>query len=166
VSRRVVKVVNVVRGDGARARPARVLAIRARRLARALAAPIVGRLARCRDRDRVPRLALVDVRRRLELLVGALHDRPITIEAGKEPRQPGTFARLLGVTRPPPPLPATDGERIRLPATMDAADGEDAALARYRLMALVQAERIARGTCAQAPPDLAFQPLARLEREL
>ncbi|HST59916.1 MAG TPA: VWA domain-containing protein, partial [Longimicrobium sp.] len=57
------------------------------------------------------------------------------------------------------PLAASDGERIHLPEQLDAADGPDAALARYRVMAIGQAERLMRGTAALAPG--ADEPLAR-----
>src|SRR5690606_10575335 len=54
-------------------------------------------------------------------------------------------------------LPSTDGARIRLPPNLDAAHGTAAAAARYRLLALIQATRVARGVprlLARAPDPL------------
>lgn len=48
-------------------------------------------------------------------------------------------------------LAGTDGARIRLPRALPANEGEDAALADYRLLALQQAMRIERGTAHQLP---------------
>jgi nitric oxide reductase NorD protein len=93
---------------------------------------------------------LAEVRRRLELVVTALYDRPILITPAPPPTRTRRIARLvrrwLGAA-PPPPAAANDGERIILPAEL----GGDEALSRYRLMAIAQAERIARGTAALAP---------------
>ena len=47
-------------------------------------------------------------------------------------------------------MPATDGERIQLPREIESTDTETA-LAEYRLMAIEQAERIARNTVAMVP---------------
>lgn len=103
-----------------------------------------------------PVLRLEDVRRRLEILLAAVYERPITIVPAEPPRPDSWTGRL----RPEPrhlraaePLPASDGERVHLPPQLDAAEGEAAALARYRLLAVSQAERLARGT-AQWTPDL------------
>jgi nitric oxide reductase NorD protein len=97
---------------------------------------------------------LDDVRRRLELLVTAVYDRPIPIVTADRPRtRMSTLwtdpfaARHLQRTEY---LATTDGERIRLPSEIVAAD-PDEALARYRLMAVEQAERILRGTTARLP---------------
>jgi nitric oxide reductase NorD protein len=92
---------------------------------------------------------LADVRRRLELVVSALYGRHIPIT----PAVPGR-----GWGRTTAPTAANDGERILLPATLQ---GGGDALARYRLMAVEQAERIARGTAGLAPP-----PREALERDL
>ena len=76
---------------------------------------------------------LADVRRRLELLVAALYGRALIITPAP-PHRSG-------------PAAANDGERILLPAELH---GDDA-LARYRLMAVAQAERVERGTALWAP---------------
>lgn len=153
------------RGGGARVRPSRLLALRVVRLAKAAIAPAGRRLAAWKTRREPPRLALVDVRRRLELLVAALHDRAIPVEAWPAPPS-DWFSRVFQGPQPLLALPATDGDRIRLPAALDATAGADLALARYRLLALLQAERVVRGTAQGAPPDRATDPRARLEREL
>jgi nitric oxide reductase NorD protein len=105
---------------------------------------------------------LDDVRRRLELLVTAVYDRPIPIATAERPRSRwSTFltdpfaARHLQRLES---LPTTDGERIQLPAEIVAADPE-AALAEYRLIAVEQAERIVRGTTTRI--DLAATPIER-----
>jgi nitric oxide reductase NorD protein len=94
---------------------------------------------------------LDDVRRRLELLVTAVFDRPIPITVADPPRTKlSSFwsdpfgARHLMRTEA---LATTDGERIQLPREITGSDPE-AALAEYRVMAMEQAERIARGTMA------------------
>ena len=105
---------------------------------------------------------LDDVRRRLELLVTAVYDRPIPIAAAEPPkrRRESLWDRLVGPRhlRSPTVLPSTDGERIQLPREIEATDAESA-VASYRLLAVQQAERIARGTPAHLDP--AMTPLER-----
>jgi nitric oxide reductase NorD protein len=129
---------------------------RARRLARKaehLARQVRDR-ARSRWRRRNPDVALESVQRRLELVVAALYGRPIALTATE--RAPTTFrARLealLGVQADARrATPTVEGETIRLPETLDAAEGIESAIARYRILAIEQAERIARGTVAHVP---------------
>src|SRR5688572_17093842 len=103
-----------------------------------------------------PVLRLDDVRRRLEILVAAVYGRPIPIVA-TEPPEPQHWARRLffpepGHLRRDELLAAADADqRVHLPPQLDAAEGEQAALTRYRLMAIAQAERVARGTPLYAP---------------
>ena len=103
-----------------------------------------------------PVLRLDDVRRRLEILVAAVYGRPIPIVA-TEPPEPRHWARRLffpepGHLRRDELLAAADADlRVHLPPQLDAAEGEQAALTRYRLMAIAQAERVARGTPLHAP---------------
>ncbi|HEX6536184.1 MAG TPA: hypothetical protein VF041_16455, partial [Gemmatimonadaceae bacterium] len=119
---------------------------------------------RWRARRSRSELELDLVRRRLELLLRAMYDRPLTIADADDPRERGWGARLrrLASGRPASraPLPATDGEQLYLPRALPArgAGGADAALARYRLLAMEQAERVARGTAQAAP---AGDPLER-----
>lgn len=96
-------------------------------LARRRAAALLRSEDAPRDGVRLP-----EVSRRLELLIAALYDRPILIA----PARARKHAQA-----------ANDGERIVLPAELA---GDDA-LARYRLMAVAQAERVARGTAVFAP---------------
>jgi nitric oxide reductase NorD protein len=117
---------------------------------------------RRREASRPRTVRLDDVRRRLELLVTAVYDRPIPIATADRPRR--TFGTRW--TDPFGPrhlqraqsLATTDGERIQLPAEIEAPDAETA-LTTYRLMAIEQAERIVRGTTAQI--EQAATPLER-----
>jgi nitric oxide reductase NorD protein len=95
-----------------------------------------------------PVVHLEDVRRRLEVLLAALYGHEIPIVPAAEARNGGRRDPRL-----PDDVAGSDGERIHLPAQLDAAEGPDAALARYRLMAIGQAERMARGTVESAPGD-------------
>jgi nitric oxide reductase NorD protein len=108
-----------------------------------------------------PVVRLEDVRRRLEVLLAALYGREIPIVALDPARDTaaGRTARLPAHLRAAGPVAASDGERIHLPAQLDAGEGADAALARYRVMAIGQAERLVRGTAALAPGT--DEPLAR-----
>lgn len=105
---------------------------------------------------------LEQVRRRLELVLAALYGRPIVVEAAERPPARGALSRFFDPTPPHlrvrDALPTSEGERIRLPAALDARDGPEAGVARYRLLALEQAERVTRGTAALVPED---DPLAR-----
>ncbi|HVH12073.1 MAG TPA: hypothetical protein VM759_03425 [Longimicrobium sp.] len=106
-----------------------------------------------------PVVRLDEVRRRLEVLLAALYGQAIPIV----PLDAARAASGRRMARPPAHLRATDpvaagdGERIHLPPQLDASDGVDAALARYRVMAVGQAERMMRGTATLAPDE----PLAR-----
>ena len=110
-------------------------------------------------------LALGRVRQRLELLLSALYGETLPILPADPEPAPTWLARLFG--RAPRhlaragALPATDGERVWLPRALDARDGEGAALDQYRLLAVEQAARVARGF-AHAHPDDA----PRIERDL
>jgi len=93
-------------------------------------------------------VGLADARRRLETLLAALYASPLPIVPAQAPARPTLFGRLA--RRTPRhlvdlrALPSTDGVRIRLPPLLDdsAADGPT----HYRLLAVVQAARAARGT--------------------
>ncbi|MDQ2766153.1 MAG: hypothetical protein M3Y30_03250, partial [Gemmatimonadota bacterium] len=91
---------------------------------------------------------LADARRRLETLLAALYASPLPIVPAQAPARPTLFGRLA--RRTPRhlvdlrALPSTDGVRIRLPPLLDAST--DDAASRYRLLAVVQAARAARGT--------------------
>ena len=139
------------------------------KVVRRSAARVAARAAQLVDvgRDALPGrsrhvVRLDDVRRRLELLVTAVYDHPIPIVTAVEPkRRPlSMWERLRGPRhlRQHEVLPSTDGERIHLPRELDAADVESA-IASYRLLAIQQAERIARGTPEHVDADMA--PLVR-----
>lgn len=96
-------------------------------------------LRAARDRWRTPIVPLHDVRRRLELLVMALYDTPIRIEAAPVVER----GMRLGVRRADDaiataPPPGT----LWLPAEIAASDGIDAAITRYRTLALEGAARM------------------------
>lgn len=110
---------------------------------------------RLRRRQAANVVALHDVRRRLEILLTALYGRPFVIEPIPRPPRRGLLRRLMPGPprwlRPRERLAAAEGERIRLPEALEAADGGAGALARYRLLAVEQAERLTRDTAAHAP---------------
>jgi len=96
-------------------------------------------LRAARDRWRTPVLPLRDVRRRLELLITALYDTQLRIEAAPTIDRTGRIAGIrrasdVIATTPPPGT-------IWLPAELAAPDGIDAAIARYRALALDGAAR-------------------------
>ncbi|HEU4629258.1 MAG TPA: VWA domain-containing protein [Gemmatimonadaceae bacterium] len=102
-----------------------------------------------------PVVELTRVARRLELLLAALHGRSFAIGTADRAPEAGWLRRYVlhspGRRAPSHTLARHDGERILLPRALDAAQGEDAAVARYRVLALEQAERMARGTTVLAP---------------
>ena len=110
-----------------------------------------------------PKVELDGVRRRLELLLTAMYGRHIPI-AAPEVQRDGWWTRAWRSVSPfsaPPTISASDGESLQLPPTVDAASGTDAAIARYRLLAIEQGERVMRGTAA-----VAARATDQLERDL
>ena len=92
------------------------------------------------------------MRRRLELLLAAMYGRSIPI-ASPGTRPASWWRRVAKAVSPfghVAVLPASDGESLQLPPSMDATGGVDAALARYRILAIEQGERVVRGTSAFA----------------
>ena len=95
-------------------------------------------------------LMLEQVRRRLELLLVAMYGTPMLVRTV---------------------LTSTDGD-VGLPPQLDASAGLDDAVARYRLLALAQAARLARRDESAPPDDVLARDLHRLaesaaaEREL
>jgi nitric oxide reductase NorD protein len=120
---------------------------------------------RVRPPDAPPVLHLAPIRRRLELLLRALHGVTIPIVPADPEPAPTWLARALGRARRASvgaaALSATDGERVWLPRTLDAVEGEAAALERYRLLALEQAARARDGFARALRPGA-----APLERDL
>lgn len=133
--------------------PLRRLALRARERARRWRSRFDRRL-------HPPRavVSLGSVQRRLELFLAALYGRPITIKAAEQPAARGLWWRLLERMDTPrhlrgaPVLATSSGSAIQLPPELDAAGGARAATVRYQLLALAQAERLARGSAQRVPP--------------
>jgi nitric oxide reductase NorD protein len=99
-----------------------------------------------------PKVELDGVRRRLELHLTAMYGRHIPI-AAPEAQRDGWWTRAWRSVSPftvPQTISASDGESLQLPPVVDAASGEEAAIARYRLLAIEQGERVMRGTAAVA----------------
>ena len=120
---------------------------------------------RVRPPAEAPVLPLGRVRPRLELLLSALHGERISIVPSDPEPAPTWLARLFG-RAPGHLLPAgapaaTDGRYVWLPRTLDAREGEPAALERYRLLAVEQAARMALGFARAHPHDA-----PRIERDL
>ena len=110
-----------------------------------------------------PKVELDGVRRRLELLLTAMYGRHIPI-AAPEVERSGWMTRAWRSVSPfsaPSAISASDGESLQLPPVVDAASGTDAAIARYRLLAIEQGERVMRGTAA-----VAARATDQLERDL
>lgn len=94
------------------------------------------------------RIALVDVSRRLELLVRAVFGRPFPIRPAQPPAPPSlldVFFRRRHRPWQEYAVPATDGHSILLPAQCGL-DDPKAALDHYRVAALQQAMRAVRGS--------------------
>jgi nitric oxide reductase NorD protein len=111
--------------------------------------------ARAAMRAQRPTLPLEQVQRRLELLLAAMYGRPIAITPVAETRSHWIVRVGDFLSRDPharESTPGVDGDGIQLPASLTARGGEAAAVARYRLMAIEQAERLSRGTAHHLPP--------------
>jgi len=110
-------------------------------------------------------LALERVRHRLELFLCALHGQVVPVLPADPAPAATWLARTLG--RAPrhlarsEALAGSDGERVWLPRALDASAGVGAALDRYRLFAVEQAERAATGFAHAWPHDVSL-----LERDL
>jgi len=92
--------------------------------------------ARWRQGRKPPRLELQHVRRRLELLLAGMYGQPMRVGA-ESPLDRFAAGRARPLATP---------SDILLPSSLDARDGVEAAAARYRLLAIEQAERRVRGT--------------------
>jgi nitric oxide reductase NorD protein len=137
------------------------LLIEGARLATAAARDLWRRVAPPGDRDQLP---LAHVRQRLDLFLAALYGGAPPVLPSDPPPAPVWLARFAGRAprhlRRRTALASTDGARIWLPRTLRAADGEARAMATYRLLAVEQAARAARGTAPHAPSRIA-DPLER-----
>jgi nitric oxide reductase NorD protein len=105
-------------------------------------------------RKQRPVVELERVQRRLELLLAAMYGERIPISPAKMQKRRWWFelSRFLDSDpRAREGTPSTDGSGIELPESLNARDGDADAIARYRLLAIEQAERLRRGTVAHAP---------------
>lgn len=97
--------------------------------------------------------SLAELAPRLALLIRAASGQALPLRAAAPPTPPTLLARLFRRSDGPvgtSALPATDGTSIWLPATMGGLSAE-AALARYRVMALQQASRVTRNSVGLWP---------------
>ena len=110
-----------------------------------------------------PNLALADVAQRLDLLIVAVFGRTCPLRVAQIPARATLLARTFQRQNSPRAqgaIPATDGDRIWLPAETGLLDAARA-LERFRTVALQQATRVARGSAAGAGRDA-----TPLERDL
>lgn len=120
---------------------------------RRLSRPVVAAADWWRAIGTTPAIALDTVRRRLELLLAGMYGTRFEIVPTKsDAARHALHAATSSEAR-------YDGITIELPSAMDATDGAEAAIARYRLLAIEQAARIVRGSSALAPGD--DEPVAR-----
>jgi nitric oxide reductase NorD protein len=94
-------------------------------------------------------IVLDDVRRRLELMLCALHGRVVRVHDAAVPDRT-LKDRVAGLFTPrhlrDHPVAWTDGDTVLLPPRLAHPRGDPSGVAHYRLLALVQADRIMRGT--------------------
>ena len=128
------------------------------RSSRTIVRPARGAADWLRARFQTPVVTLDSVRRRLGLLLAAMYESQFEIVA-VTPASSAATAHGHSADIVTAPDKAADGPVIKLPATIDAADGSDSAIARYRLLAIEQAARIMRGSAAFAPGRT--EPVAR-----
>ncbi|SER85631.1 nitric oxide reductase activation protein NorD [Halopseudomonas bauzanensis] len=104
--------------------------------------------------DAPPTALLVDIAPRLDLLITALTGRSLPIRIAQLPARPTLLSRLYRRHQAPwlrQPIPATDGQRLWLPADSgieNIAQGNEL----YRVMALQQAARIQRSSAELLDP--------------
>lgn len=106
-------------------------------------------------------LPLETVQRRLELLLAAVYGRAIPLAPTEHEAWTRARVRRLASRdrRALEATPSVDGETIFLPPMLETgSEGHAGAIARYRLIAIEQAERLTRGTAVHAPVD---DPLER-----
>ena len=143
--------------------PVRRLALKGRHLFRAASASLRSKVARRR-----PTVALEEVQRRLELLLTAMYGRRIGVSPVQTRKLNWAERVARSLSRDPlahEPTPEVGTDDIRLPDAVSAHAGADAAVARFRLLAVEQAERLTRGTASQAPHADALERDLYLLRE-
>ena len=104
-------------------------------------------------RAATPGAALPDIRRRLELFIGAVFPAVSEIGTAEPAAPPSLLARLArrgtAHLHTSQALPSANGQRVMLPAGIELPPVES--LSRYRFLALEQAARVERGTVAAMP---------------
>ena len=125
--------------------------LKARRAAERLAGP----LARRRARREAGQVRLDAVQRRIQIFLAALYGAPIQVAEREGAGRSGIVFRIADRLRPDPDalLATNDGQRVLLPHALPTGGDRAAALARYRLLAVEQAERLQRGTALDVPAD-------------
>lgn len=102
-----------------------------------------------------PGVALADVERRISWMLAACFGGERRVRPIDAAPRPGRLARWFGGLTPwelaPAPEPATDGERIFLPRRLAVAATDAGNHALFRVMSLVLAERLARGSIDEMP---------------
>lgn len=106
-----------------------------------------------------PRLRLDDVRRRLELFLAGVYGHAVPLGVAAPAGRP-RFWDWVRRRPAPEPRASTEDGRVLLPPDLEEL-AEVGGYARFQLLAIGQAERMARGVDAFAPP-----PEAPLERDL
>src|SRR4029079_11921958 len=126
--------------------------IRARRALARFAALLPFPIPELPWRRERPKVELDGGRRRLAVLLTAMYGRHIPIAAPEPARESWLTRRWQSVSpfAAPSAMSASDGESLQLPPVVDAASGTEDAIARYRLLAIEQGERVMRGTAAIA----------------
>ncbi|HLU06268.1 MAG TPA: VWA domain-containing protein [Woeseiaceae bacterium] len=103
--------------------------------------------------DALQPLAFSDIARRLDLLIAAVFGTSYPLRVAQNPAPVTLLVKLFerhDRPRVSQAIPATDGANIWLPARIDAPD-DATILRRFRIVALQQASRAARGSAAAAP---------------
>ena len=143
--------------------PIRRLALKGRHVVRTAMASVRAKLS-----ARQPIVELHQVQRRLELLLAAMYGRPIAISAVRTKKLNWAERVSRRLSRDPEAHEATPevgDDDIHLPGVLSAHAGFDAAIARFRLLAVEQAERLTRGTASELPRDDALERDLYLLRE-
>ena len=120
---------------------------------------IQGLWRRCTPANTDPtHLQLAAILPRIDALLIAVFGRSFALRVAQPPPRPTVLSRILQRHALPPvqvAVPATDGYSIWLPASFEGGEAHEAAAARFRTIALLQAMRASRGSArlypAQAP---------------
>ena len=143
--------------------PIRRLTIKGRHVLGTAAASLRAKVAMRR-----PTVELEQVQRRLELLLTAMYGRQISISPVRTKKLNWAERVARRLARDPEAHEATPEvgtDDIHLPGVISAHTGSDAAIARFRLLAVEQAERLTRGTASALPREDALERDLYLLRE-